>query len=192
MFHGKDDIRVLRSAELLYQGLMKNLRVKPLQSVTVFDVSKASTVSRATFYRSFDDISDVLAWKCDREFHDMLTTFIESEPDLNKSNVLLTYVLRHWMQPERLELLEQLMNNNRLDIVYAGFVNNATIVLDYLHEHDIPMDADDYVYFISLKAGVFVGIMKAWITTGKRESAEEVADIVCRQFAEASDANLVL
>ena len=192
VFHGKDDIRVERSADLLYQGLMNVLRKKPLQNVTISDVSKASTVSRATFYRSFDEVADILTWRCDREFHQMLISFVSSQPDLSKPNVLLLYVLRHWMQVEHIELLEQLMTNNRLDILFNGFMNNTDIPIKYLETQGIHIDTHEHIYFNSLRAGMFMGIINAWITNGKRETPEEVTDIIYRQFSDIRDANLML
>ena len=72
MHHIKNDKRTLQSADLLYQGLLACLKEKPLAEVTVTDLQRASGVARSTFYRSFDDVSDVLAWQCDLGFHEAL------------------------------------------------------------------------------------------------------------------------
>lgn len=45
MYHCKDDIRATRSANMLYEALMKLLKSRPLSAITISDVSHVSTVS---------------------------------------------------------------------------------------------------------------------------------------------------
>lgn len=192
MYHLKEDIRAERSAEMLYDALMQVLAKKPFAKVTVSDLSQASTVSRATFYRNFDEITDILYWKCSRMFETVLTDFTESDPDMTKEDVLLVYVLRYWMAPERIRLLEILMDIGRIDIIYNSFVKNAGIIMDFLKEKNISMSTDNYVYFISVRAGFLVGALRAWIVTGKKQSPEELSDIIRRQHDDVVKSGLLI
>jgi AcrR family transcriptional regulator len=189
MYHVKDDIRARRSSELLYKGLLAMLQEKDFSKVTISDISRVSTVGRATFYRNFDETADILWWKCDQEFSEVLTSFVRSEPKLEQQDELLLYVLRYWMGHSK--DLETLMGIGRLDIIYDCFVDNASILLDYLHEHGIKMSTQDYGYFIAVRAGFFVGMMRAWMENGKHESAEEVANIVSEQHGEVVAAGVI-
>lgn len=181
MFHLKKDIRAERSAKMLYDALMEELETKPFEKVTVSDISQRSTVSRATFYRNFDEIVDLLYWKCNQEFKEVLTGFVHSDPDLKKEDVLLEYVLRFWMEPDRTKLLEILMNTGRIDIIYNSFVNNAGIIIEFLRENHIPMSTDNYEFFISVRAGFFVGIIRGWIANGKKQTPKELSAIIRSQ-----------
>jgi AcrR family transcriptional regulator len=181
MFHLRDDIRAERSAKMLYDGLMEVMRKKPLKQVRVSDICTASTVSRATFYRNFDEVFDLLYWKCNEDFHEVLTSFIKSDPDLSKEDVLLRYVLDYWLQDEHIRLLTTIMDEGRLDIIYNSFVSNADILMDFLKEHGISMDTEDYTYFISVRAGFFVGMIRGWMENGRKQTPEELAQIISRQ-----------
>lgn len=192
MFHCKDDIRAERSANMLYDALIEVLKEKPLNKVTVSDLSKKSTVSRATFYRNFDEIIDLLYWKCDSEYHEVLTSFCQSDPDLTKEDVLLEFVLKYWMEPDHMQLLELIMDAGRLDIIYNSFVNNADIVFDFLREHGIAVSTDNYEYFISVRAGFFVGIIRGWIQTGKKQTPEELSAIVRQQHDDVTRSGLLI
>ncbi|MGN0709747.1 MAG: TetR/AcrR family transcriptional regulator [Anaerovoracaceae bacterium] len=192
MYHLKDDIRAERSAQMLYDALMEVIKTKPFRKVTVSDLSQVSTVSRATFYRNFDEIVDILYWQCDRLFHEVLTDFTESDPDLSQEDVLLEYVLSFWMEPGRMKLLEILMDSGRIDIIYNGFVNNAPILMDFLKEKNVPMSTDNYEYFISVRAGFFVGIIRAWIMTGKKQTPEELSGIIRRQHDDVVKSGLLI
>lgn len=192
MFHCKEDIRAERSAAMLYDALAEELKEKPLAKVTVSDISKRSTVSRATFYRNFDEIIDLLYWKCDRAFHEVLMSFSDSEPDLTKEDVLIEFLLRYWMEPEHARLMETIISAGRLDIIYNSFVNNAGIVLNFMKTHDISMSTDNYEFFISVRAGFFVGIIRAWIQTGKKQTPEELSEIVREQHDDVVRSGLLI
>jgi AcrR family transcriptional regulator len=192
MFHLKEDIRAERSAKMLYDALMEILEKKSFDKVTVSDLSQVSTVSRATFYRNFDEITDLLYWKCDQEFRKVLTAFTQSDPDLTKEDVLLEYVLCFWMEADRMRLLEILMDIGRIDVIYNSFVNNAQIVVDFLKEKKIAMSTDNYEFFISVRAGFFVGIIRAWIATGKKQSPEELSAIIRRQHDDVVNSGLLV
>jgi AcrR family transcriptional regulator len=190
VYHIKDDPRAEKSASLMYAGLMACLREKPLAKVTVTDVTKASTVGRATFYRSFDEVVDILSWRCDKEFERALNGFVASNPTLEKEDELLIYVLRHWMS--RPQVLEALIKADRLDVIFNAFVRNAHIVVDYLKTRGIDMGTDDFEYFISVRAGFFIGIIRAWIKCGKTQSPEEVARIVAEQHDQVKAAGILV
>lgn len=190
--HIKPDIRAERSAKLLYNGLVEVLKTKEFNKVTVSDISAASTVGRATFYRNFDEIPDLLYWKCSGDFKLMLTEFTESRPELKEEDELLLYVLRFWMSGNHLKILEILMDIGRLDIIYNSFVDNADILMDYVRARGVQMSTDDYTYFISVRAGFFVGVIRAWIVGGKKETPEQVSEIVRRQHDDVVNAKLMI
>lgn len=192
MYHCKDDIRVTRSANMLYEALMKLLKSRPLSAITISDVSHVSTVSRATFYRNFDEVTDLLSWKMDQLFEEVLTGFVTSSPDLHKEDALLIYVMRYWMKEEHARLLEVLFENGRIDIIYQGFVNKANILLEYLKKRGMMYDLDDFEYFISVRAGFFVGIICAWIKNGKKETPEEIVTIIAKQHDDVVNNELIL
>ena len=190
MYHIKDDPRARKSATLLYAGLMDCLREKPLSKVTVTDVTRASTVGRATFYRGFDEVVDILSWRCDTEFARVLASFVESSPPLEKEDELLIHVLRHWMSHP--QVIEVLIDADRLDVIFNAFVKNAHIIMDYLPTRGVHMDTDDFEYFISVRAGFFIGIIRAWVTCGKTQTPDEVAQIVARQHDQVKAAGLLV
>lgn len=72
MYHVKDGKRTKESARLIVGGLHECLKMKKFESITVTDVQKQSTVGRATFYRLFDSVSDVLAYEFDEEFSKLM------------------------------------------------------------------------------------------------------------------------
>jgi len=179
MFHIKDDLRSVKSAELLYEGLERVLKKREFDKITVTDITKESTVSRATFYRNFDTIIDVLYWKCNQLFNRVLTDFVEQEPDLKEKDLLISFVFRFWV--EHVDILDILINEGRIDIIYNSFMSNAPIVMDYIKER-IDFPNVQYNYFFATRVGIFIGVFQTWITGGKKETGDELTQIISIEY----------
>lgn len=179
MYHLKEDMRAEKSADLLYEALVRCMKKKEFDKITISELSKESTVSRATFYRNFDEVIDILYWKCDKLFQSVLTSFIASEPDLSEADGLISYVFNFWMK--HTDILEILIERGRVDIIYNSFFKNASVVMDYLSEK-LHLPEWNTRYFISTRVGIFVGIFQVWIMGGKQESAKELTEILNQQI----------
>lgn len=178
MYHLKEDMRAEKSAELLYEALTHCMAKKEFDKITISELSKESTVSRATFYRNFDEVIDILYWKCDRLFREVLTAFVASGSDLTQADGLINNVFHFWMK--HTDILEILIERGRVDIIYNSFLNNASVVMEYLSDK-LHLPEWNTRYLISTRVGIFVGIFQAWIAGGKQESGEELTEIVNRQ-----------
>lgn len=178
MYHIKDDLRAEKSAELLYEALIRCMRKKEFDKIAVSDLARESTVSRATFYRNFDGVIDILYWKCDRLFRQVLTNYVHFRPELDRADGLVSYVFNFWM--DHTQLLEILINRGRVDIIYNSFLNNVGVVMSYLEEK-LHLTGWNNRYFIATRVGFFVGVFQAWIAGGKQESAEEMIRILNQQ-----------
>lgn len=188
MYHLKEDLRAEKSAELLYEALTRCMEKKDFDKITISELSKESTVSRATFYRNFDEVLDILYWKCDRLFQSVLTAFVASEPDLKQNDELISYVFSFWI--EHTDILEVLINHGRIDIIYNSFLHNAVVVLEYL-SNKLQLPEYNTPYFISTRVGIFVGVFQAWIDGGKKESVEDLMNILNQQVFFMKDVGFI-
>lgn len=179
MFHIKEDLRAIKSAELLYEGLERVMKKKEFNKITVTDITKESTVSRATFYRNFDTIIDVLYWKCNQLFNRVIKDFVEQEPDLKERDSLISFVFSFWV--EHVYILEVLINEGRIDIIYNSFIANASMMMDYIKER-IDFPEVQYEYFVATRVGIFISIFQTWISGGKKETGDELAKIISSEY----------
>lgn len=177
MYHISDDKRARQSAELIYAGLRKCLQKKSFDQVTVTDLQKESGVARTTFYRAFDNISDVLYWKCDTCFHEVLG---EYAPDHfpNEMELALHY-FGYWMHHS--DILELLVKINRQDIIYACHMKNAESLQNRYGE--LPgMDANEGRYFMSIRTGLTISILTTWLAGDQKETPEQIVEILRKQI----------
>ena len=178
MYHISNDKRAKKSAELIYQGLLTCLKYKNFDQITVTDLQKASGVARTTFYRAFDNISDVLYWRCDLCFQEVLGGFTE-EQFANEMELVYQY-FSYWTDHK--DILELLMKINRYDIIYACHMNAALEVqekIGSLHRLNTPHSN----YFLAIRTGFTISILTAWLQGGSKESLDEIIDIVKEQLA---------
>ena len=178
MYHISNDKRAKKSADLIYQGLLTCLKHKNFDQITVTDLQKASGVARTTFYRAFDNISDVLYWKCDLCFQEVLGSFTE-EQFANEMELVCQY-FSYWMDHK--DILELLMKINRYDIIYACHMNAASAVQKKFGTNSNTPRAHSN-YFLAIRTGFTISILTAWLQGGSKESLDEIIDIVKEQLA---------
>jgi AcrR family transcriptional regulator len=173
MYHISKDKRCEASAEQMYEGLEKAMAIKAFDDISISDIQKYSYVARTTFYRSFDTISDILYWKCDVCFKEVLRGFAPQE-FMNEVNLLRHY-LSYWMKHS--EILEQLMAINRIDIIYSCHMKNAE---ELAKEYGaIPnMDEVSSRYFMAVRTGLTISVLTAWLKGGKKETPDQIQNLL--------------
>src|SRR5574344_2085352 len=60
MYELKDNKKASDSQKKIYKGLRKVLLKKQLKNVTVSDIKNECNISRSTFYRNFNNVSEIL------------------------------------------------------------------------------------------------------------------------------------
>ena len=79
----------LESQRKIYKGLRTLLNTKPLNEITVTDISTECNISRATFYRNFENVMDILEIIFDFYYK----RYVEN---MNSEEDSLMYFLKYW------------------------------------------------------------------------------------------------
>lgn len=185
MYHISNDKRAAQSAQLIYDGLLQCLEKKPFDQITVTDVQKASGVARTTIYRCFDNLSDILYWRCDIAFREALHSVRPMDAP-SESELMRGYFV-YWM--EHGDILKLLIDINRQDIIYACHMKNAK-ALEQSYGKLPWMDETYARYFMAIRTGVTISVLKAWLDGGRRETTDELLNILKRQFTFLISADL--
>lgn len=182
MFHIKNDERFLHSSELLYRGLVALMKEKPFEKISYQELSKVSTVSRATIYRNFDSLEDILYWKCSTKFAEILGAYVATDTSTRKKDDFLIHVFQAWSMDS--EVLERLMEIGRIDIIFRCFKENAHIIMEHMKD-EISLIGAAYDYFISIRIGIFVGVISVWLDRGKQETTDQIVEMMISQLRAA-------
>lgn len=178
MYHIRRDKRAMKSADLIYKGLLQCLEKKPFEQITVTDVQKVSGVARTTIYRCFDNLSDILYWRCDLCFQEALHSVKPS--DAPGEWKLMQGYFAYWTVHS--DILKLLIDIHRQDIIYACHMKNAEL-LEQTYGTLPEMGETDRRYFMAIRTGVTIGILKAWLEGGRRENGMQLWEILQKQLA---------
>lgn len=173
MYHIKNDRRARKSAELICRGLMTCLEEKNFDEITVSDIQRTSSVSRSTFYRSFDTLPDVLALLCDQGFEEIFSGSYAPAREMPLKEKVFSY----WFEHSR--ILVELVRIHRTDIFLNSFRKTA-LGLESLRF--LAADPARYDYFVSMIVGVMVGVLVTWVEHGETETREEVRSVIRDEF----------
>ena len=169
MYHISNDIRTQKSADLIANALNEYILKKDFTEITVTDLQKASSVSRSTFYRLFDNIVDVLSYQCDKLVSDSIKRIME--PPATTTPNLPLVIIQEIMDNE--VLLDVLVKSEHMELLSKSHRN----MLDILSTHSsFPknIDTETIDYLNSITTTTLISVMSIWVLHEKKESAEEI------------------
>lgn len=167
MYHIQEDKRAQKSATLILEALQECLKEKDYDSITISDICRTSTVSRATFYRLFDCKDDVISWGLDVFFE----SFCVSLQGRSIRETLEAYFAA-WM--ENPEVLDLVIRIHREDIPYASYRKRVDLTEQYFMK--MPM-SDEHIVILS---AVITSLLTNWARSGKRETPAALVDVLMR------------
>lgn len=168
MYHVKNDKRSQSSAHLIYQGLIKLSKHKTLKDITISAICEESGVSRATFYRNFDIIEDILIWRIEDLIKEIVIKY-QNRHDNESDMSFNRYAMRIGLKEH--ELLKILNDAHRIDlienIVYQ-FIENNSLIHNQNHNDKI------IKYALASKIGSFFGILECWLSNSSDHDINEL------------------
>lgn len=174
MYHIKNDKRSHESARLIVEGFFKCLdEKKDFSKITITDIQKTSTVGRATFYRLFDALADVLSFECDKavkELADKCKTLAQKS-----WHEAIVYYFEFGI--ERKKLLEAIIKSGHLEILYESFSKNSDEIGEIIHL-DENLSGEEKEYFMKILSLEMAGIFEVWTKNGEKENAEELTRLL--------------
>ena len=157
----------------LEESLKRLLLKKPLDKITITDLTTDCGISRMAFYYHFKDIYDLVEWSCVEDGAKALQGKKTSESWTEGLTQIFEAVLENkpfimnvYRNADR-ERMENYLYKLTYDLI-AGVVEEKSKGLD-LMEEDKKFIANFYKYG-------FVGIMIEWIQAGMKEDIEELVN----------------
>ncbi len=169
MYHIKDTKRSRFNAEELGKGLILCLQTKPLNQVSISDLHRVTGISRSTIYRLFDTPEDVLYYLCAQYMEQMADYFNNH----TFSNIRELSVASIKLSIEKNELLEILVNNNRLDLLTEIYAANFQHILSRIPAAQMKDEVtNEYLY--SFLYMTMSAVQTTWVKRGKTENSEQL------------------
>ncbi|MGM0168533.1 hypothetical protein IGI39_004288 [Enterococcus sp. AZ135] len=182
MYHVSKDKRAQKSAELIWIGLETCLLEKELKTISITDIHEKSFVSRATFYRLFDSVEDVLIYRCD-QIYQVVAEELSQKHMLAKNEVFL-FLIDKWLDQKT--LLKTLTENNLINIIYDTHMKNSNLVKQlFIQESEMTNNESDYL--VSILTSILPAVINIWYMHGQTEKKEELYTIVWKSLSTITD-----
>jgi len=186
LYHIKNDQRSVRSAETILKALTRLISRQSYDSIKVSELVAEADVGRATFYRNFDMLEDVLRWRCDLVMDDLFDYVNEYRRTANDSGLMpvLKPVLRFFYLHS--SIVELLLAAERIDILQLAL--QRKMELGEQQESLAGVPAQYLTYGRIIHANAAVQILAHWVQTGKKEPPDMLADGLNNMMLEMSRA----
>ena len=159
--------------QALEESLKKLLLVKPLDKITINDLTNDCGISRMAFYYHFKDIYDLVEWACiedatralqgKKTYADWQEGFLQIFEAVQENKPFILNVYRSVSR----EQIENYLFQVTYDLI-KGVVEEQAEGMS-LPEEDLEFIAHFYKYS-------FVGVMLDWIRQGMKESPEVLTE----------------
>ena len=170
MYHIKADKRSQSSAAEIVRGMQECLKTMPLKSITVSDIHRVTGISRATFYRLFDNPEDVLIYQLEQMTEASLDA--ADNGGIDSSRKLLEATIALGLQNH--EFLRALVENGRLDLLFR-YTERSYRRLNARNKI-LPkeMDPAEQEYVIAHLSMSMVASQITWSRNGQKESPQDL------------------
>lgn len=155
--------------ECIADSLLRLLRTKPLESITIREITELANVSRVTYYRNFSSKEEVIEFKLDK----LMTDWIEQERTIRDTSAC-ELAVRFFRFFYSIRDVVQTLIQAKLSLLLLN-----TLILRF---GDIfTEDCAEYYRQIFISFGL-CGVILTWMDTGMKESPEEMGKIVTETF----------
>lgn len=174
----KQDLRVSITKRMIKESLLDLLNTKSLAKIKICELCECSGINRATFYRHYKTLQEVL--------HEIALDFFNQMPLPNKppQNIaeahknmesVCTYIYEH---SDIVKLL--FSNQTNLDISHS--MDEFYMEFLELRRKELPcehLDEDTVKILMALFGGGCQCLIKKWILEDIKKTPEEIAAILC-------------
>lgn len=168
MYHIPKDKRAKKSARLICYGLSECLKAKEMAQVTVSDIYRTSSVSRSTFYRLFDNATDVLAYQCDLLFEEAIEHYSNGVHSTREYILVFIEVcLKHRT------LIEAVSRSNRIDLLYNAHLKYSDSIKGAIFRNQSEA-ASQMKYILSFLTSAVISVIMTMQTDRSADSPEEI------------------
>lgn len=179
MYHISQDKRSQQSADWFFEALQRLMQQRLYESIKITDLVKEAQLGRTTFYRCFENLDDVLHYKCDQEFikcSAYLHKVIFELGEYTHQAPFLKPFLDYWYT--NFSIIELLVNANKEDIIRMSFRQ----MIDNLHKRYTHIEIKYYNYFVEVRVSVAIALLSEWVRTQRSISPLELVSIFEKQM----------
>lgn len=152
--------------DCIADSLLLLLQEKPIEKITIQELTAKASVGRVTYYRNFTSKEDIITYKLDK----LMDTWFSTNLNASLSPHTLAVSFFRFFYTIR-DTIHTLMKANLSDIFMIQMTRKFTTLENY--------NTADIYRQVFLSFGL-CGIIQTWITTGMQESPEEMVNMLAQ------------
>lgn len=171
------DRRTKYTKKIIKDTFIKLLDEKDIKKITVSEICKLADINRATFYRYYIDVYDLLD-KIQEEFIDELKApYLKDPSRVNSVGNFSKEILQVFI--ENKELVKILFDTNNNIYFLNEVLEVAYIMCKNKWEHDIPNITEDEInYAATFIFNGALGVVNFWVMNNFDKDIEEVSNAI--------------
>lgn len=178
----------------LRDGLIELLKEKHASEIKVKELCEKVDINRGTFYYHYTDIFDMIN-SIENEFFESFNEIIKSMDDSKRSKEAAFNIIQM--------VFEFFDKNAELSATLIGPNGNMSFLQqlkdlvddkcsDVWNEAGSHMEEAEYELFNSFIINGYIGLLETWLQTGRKQSAEYMANFVAKMIIPAAVHTLAL
>ncbi len=149
----------------LVQALKNLLSVKPLNKITISDITNECGINRMTFYYHFQDIYDLAEWACIQEMDKVLQQ--NKTHDTWQEGVLhIFYAVQE--NKQLISNVYRCVDREKVESFLKPVIVNLLLNVVNEQAKNMNVNDEDKEFIAELYSYAFVGLMLDWIKTDMR------------------------
>lgn len=175
----KQDLRIAVTKRMIKEALVRLLEKKSLDKVKVNELCEAAGVNRATFYRHYETLQDVLH-EIEQDFAAQIPQLSRPPHDIEEAKAHMEAVCVNIY--EHCELVKTLfLNRTDADMIQSiGEIYRDSLKVQMLRQTELRLDEDTLEIFIAMMSGGCYALLRQWMLKDISKTPREIADILFR------------
>lgn len=172
----KRDRRIRRSKELILDALLHLIKKTGYEKVTIKEIAEKAAVSRATFYRIYQNKDDILLHYLDEMFEEYFSTvflLLQREKDHHVAGRIL---LQGWKDREEFFLAIQKANLSLK--LLERFIDYSFFMLDQTKQNSSDDDNRFHRYIAHYSAGGIFMMLYCWLQDHSNPSIQDLEKVL--------------
>lgn len=167
----KQNVSSLQTKKLIAQSLKSLLRSKPLERITISDISDTCGMNRKTFYYHFRDVYDLIEWIFQEEAIQRIQEYtLRGDPQ-----EALTFVLQFLSDNAQIcRGLLQSMGRDHLRLLLHKDVAQLFDAFIRQHSQNLSVSKEYKEFLACYYADAIVSSILTWFENGMRESPQKL------------------
>jgi len=170
------DRRVRKTKKQLKQGLAVLLSQKPVNTITVREISDLVDINRGTFYLHYRDIFDMME-QIENEMIEELNRALEMKLEKDKPLPLLDVIFGYIAENADISLAlfgpngDSSFGNRIHNLIHDKWLN------DWIASNQ---NVKNFDYYVDFTLSGCLGILRTWLKNGMKETPKEMAALAER------------